>query len=81
MCKNRINGILGLAVALMFFADTFGQVDPVLIQKARSAGITQEQIDAAIASQNKTNEKTGSPVKPVQEGETVRVSFGKTTSR
>ena len=77
MCKNRINGILGLAVALMFFADTFGQVDPVLIQKARSAGITQEQIDAAIASQNKTNEKTGSPVKPVQEGETVRLVSAK----
>lgn len=57
----------------MFYANTFAQVDPVLIQRARSAGITQEQIDAAIASQNKASVMAKSPVKPVQEGETARI--------
>lgn len=73
MCKTRINGFLGLVVVTMFYANTFAQVDPVLIQRARSAGITQEQIDAAIASQNKASVTAKSPVKPVQEGETARI--------
>jgi len=47
---------LGLAVSMVFVTDIVAQIDPVLIQKAKAAGLSQEQIDAAIAGSRSGNE-------------------------
>ncbi|HUW93111.1 MAG TPA: SLBB domain-containing protein [Bacteroidales bacterium] len=71
------NKLLALVVAMVLVTDAVAQIDPVLIQKAKSAGLTQEQIDAAISGQKAAAVGTrpvGEVTLPVVEetGRTVR---------
>lgn len=72
MYKKAINIFLGLAVSIIIATDSIAQVDPDLLKKAKSMGVTQSQIDAAMAGQKTATGKTGSEVKPLQEEATER---------
>jgi len=45
------SGVVMAGMLMFFTVSASSQVDPALIQKARAAGVTQEQIDAALAGQ------------------------------
>ncbi|MDX9904067.1 MAG: SLBB domain-containing protein [Bacteroidales bacterium] len=51
MIKKVTSGIAIAGMLMFFTVSASSQVDPALIQKAKAAGVTQEQIDAALAGQ------------------------------
>lgn len=75
MFKKYISGFLSLFFVLIFTPDVKAQIDQALIQKAKAAGVTQEQIDAALANTNKIPESEpskGNTVKSLQGNEIDR---------
>lgn len=52
MIGKVTSGALMTGMLMFFTVNVSAQVDPGLIQKAKAAGVTQQQIDAALAGQN-----------------------------
>lgn len=52
MSNGMKNKLLGLFIAIFLVTDVMAQqIDPSLLQKAKAAGVTQDQIDAALSGQ------------------------------
>ena len=52
---HKIRSILALAFLILSPSVIWGQISPEMIQKARQAGATDAQIQAALSGMNTTN--------------------------
>ena len=55
---HKIRSILALAFLILSPSVTWGQISPEMIQKARQAGATDAQIQAALSGMNTTNNQS-----------------------